>query len=42
MWTLKNNLKFISAFAANDPDSTFKVWELIKTKDNYRKCIFKL
>ena len=40
MWTLKNNLKFISAFAANDPDSTFKVWELIKTKDNYRKCIF--
>ena len=25
MWTLKNNLKFISAFAANDPDSTFKV-----------------
>ena len=32
--------KFISAFAANDPDSTLKVWTLLKDKITGKKCIF--
>ena len=32
--------KFISAFAANDPDSTLKVWKLLKNKMTGEKCIF--
>ena len=39
---LKDNNKnqFISAFAANDPDSTIKVWKLVKDKSKNKKCIF--
>ena len=40
IWNLENNKKFISAFAANDPDSTFKVWELIKLKEKNKTCFF--
>ena len=40
IWNLENNNKFISAFAANDPDSTFKVWELIKSKEKNKTCFF--
>ena len=40
IWNLDNNNKFISAFAANDPDSTFKVWELIKLKEKNKICFF--
>lgn len=40
IWDLINKNKFISAFAANDPDSTYKVWELIKSKDNDKVCFF--
>jgi poly-gamma-glutamate synthase PgsB/CapB len=40
IWNLENNNKFISAFAANDPDSTFKVWELIKSKEKNKICFF--
>ncbi len=40
IWHLDNNNKFISAFAANDPDSTFKVWELIKSKEKNKTCFF--
>ena len=40
IWNLENNNKFISAFAANDPDSTFKVWELIKLKEKNKTCFF--
>ena len=40
IWNLENNKKFISAFAANDPDSTFKVWELIKSKEKNKTCFF--
>ena len=40
IWNLDNNNKFISAFAANDPDSTFKVWELIKSKEKNKICFF--
>ena len=36
----KNKNQFISAFAANDPDSTVKVWDLIKDKSNNQKCVF--
>ena len=36
----KNKNQFMSAFAANDPDSTIKVWNLIKDKSNNKKCIF--
>ena len=32
--------KFISAFAANDPDSTLKVWKLLKDKMTGKTCIF--
>ncbi|MAW75502.1 MAG: poly-gamma-glutamate synthase PgsB [Candidatus Marinimicrobia bacterium] len=36
----KNHLnQFVSAFAANDPDSTVKVWELIDDSDK-KKCVF--
>ena len=36
----KNHLnQFVSAFAANDPDSTVKVWELIDDTDK-KKCVF--
>tara|TARA_B110000263_G_scaffold244537_1_gene252711 strand:- start:17092 stop:18246 length:1155 start_codon:yes stop_codon:yes gene_type:complete len=40
IWNLNNNNKFISGFAANDPDSTFKVWELIKSKEQNKICFF--
>jgi len=40
IWNLKNNNNFVSAFAANDPDSTFKVWNLIKNKFNNEVCFF--
>ncbi len=40
IWSLNNNNKFISAFAANDPDSTFKVWKLIKLKEKNKICFF--
>tara|TARA_B100000427_G_scaffold70192_1_gene56525 strand:- start:2943 stop:4097 length:1155 start_codon:yes stop_codon:yes gene_type:complete len=40
IWNLYNNNKFISAFAANDPDSTFKVWQLIKSKEKNKICFF--
>ena len=43
IWNLNYKSKknqFVSAFAANDPDSTLKVWDLIKNKSNYKKCIF--
>ena len=36
----KNKNKFVSAFAANDPSSTMKVWNLIVNGRNERKCIF--
>ena len=36
----KNYLnQFVSAFAANDPDSTVKVWKLINDNDK-KKCVF--
>jgi len=31
--------QFISAFAANDPDSTIKVWDLINNNEK-KKCVF--
>ena len=37
---IKNNNKFVSAFAANDPDSTLKVWNLIKNRFNSKVCFF--
>ena len=40
IWNLKNKNKFISAFAANDPDSTFRVWKLIKLKEKNKTCFF--
>ena len=40
IWDLKKSNQFISAFAANDPDSTFKVWKLIKNKLNNKKVCF--
>ncbi len=36
----KNKNKFVSAFAANDPSSTMKVWNLIVNGRNEHKCIF--
>ena len=39
VWNLKNNY-FVSAFAANDPDSTFKVWNLLKNRFNNKICFF--
>ena len=40
IWDIKNNNNFVSAFAANDPDSTLKVWNLIKDKFNNKICFF--
>ena len=41
IWNLKQSNQFISAFAANDPESTFKVWQLIKSRiDNKKICFF--
>ena len=40
IWNLKKTNQFISAFAANDPDSTFKVWKLIENKLNNKKICF--
>jgi len=43
IWNIcyKNNLnKFVSAFAANDPSSTMKVWNLITDGREGKKCIF--
>ena len=40
IWNLKRTNQFISAFAANDPDSTFKVWKLIENKLNNKKVCF--
>ena len=43
IWNIKfenNRNKFVSAFAANDPNSTMKVWELISEGRNDKKCIF--
>ena len=40
IWNIKNKNQFVSAFAANDPDSTFKVWSLIKNKFNNNICVF--
>tara|TARA_B100000959_G_C14925139_1_gene601194 strand:+ start:428 stop:1582 length:1155 start_codon:yes stop_codon:yes gene_type:complete len=40
IWNIKNKNYFVSAFAANDPDSTFKVWNLIKNKFNNKICFF--
>ncbi len=40
IWNIKNKNQFVSAFAANDPDSTFKVWCLIKNKFNNNVCVF--
>ena len=40
IWNLKKTNQFISAFAANDPDSTFKVWKLIENKLNNKKVCF--
>ena len=36
----KNKNKFVSAFAANDPNSTMKVWNLISKGRDNKKCIF--
>ena len=40
IWNLKKTNQFISAFAANDPDSTYKVWKLIENKLNNKKICF--
>ena len=36
----KNNCKFISGFAANDPSSTKMVWNLVSKRFNTKSCIF--
>ena len=36
----KNNCKFISGFAANDPSSTRMVWNLVNKRFNRKSCIF--
>ncbi len=36
----RNKNKFISAFAANDPNSTMKVWNLLTKKYDNKKCVF--
>ena len=36
----KNNCKFISGFAANDPSSTKMVWNLVSKRFNAKSCIF--
>ena len=43
IWDLKykkNNCKFISGFAANDPSSTHMVWNLVDSRLNGKSCIF--
>ena len=41
IWNLQKKNEFISAFAANDPDSTLKTWELIKGRlKNKKVCFF--
>jgi len=43
IWNIKyksNINKFVSAFAANDPSSTMKVWNLISNGRDEKKCIF--
>ena len=35
-----NKNKFVSAFAANDPSSTMKVWNLISKGRTEKKCVF--
>ena len=41
IWDLKKSNQFVSAFAANDPESTFKTWELIKNRlKNKKVCFF--
>ena len=40
IWNMKNKNNFVSAFAANDPDSTLKVWNLIKNKFDNKICFF--
>ena len=40
MWKIKfknNNFEFINAFAANDPASTLKTWELVNERLNREK-----
>ncbi len=41
IWNLQKKNEFVSAFAANDPDSTLKTWELIKGRlKNKKVCFF--
>jgi len=40
IWDLKKTNQFVSAFAANDPDSTFKTWNLIKKRLKNKKICF--
>ena len=41
IWNLQKKNEFISAFAANDPDSTLKTWDLIKGRlKNKKVCFF--
>ena len=43
IWNMRSNNninKFVSAFAANDPSSTMKVWNLITEGRKNKKCIF--
>ena len=41
IWNLKKKNEFVSAFAANDPDSTLKTWELVKERlKNTKVCFF--
>ena len=41
IWNLQKNNEFVSAFAANDPDSTLKTWDLIKGRlKNKKVCFF--
>ncbi len=44
LWNLQfgeNVTQFVSAFAANDPESTIKIWRLVASKVNGRKvCVF--
>ena len=44
IWNLlfgKNKNQFVSAFAANDPKSTLKIWKLLESRiENYTTCIF--
>ena len=40
IWKICNENQFVSAFAANDPVSTLKVWNLIKDKSTNNTCFF--